>query len=200
MLTLCIVCTTTDVTQLKKYDGYVGVDQGALSLAQQHITMEMAIGDFDSVLKEDLSEIKQFSKIIESLNPIKNESDLEAALDIWHNKASIIHVYGALNGRLDHQYVNIQLMKKYNNVHLINENNHCMVSNESMEISADGFTYFSLFALEDSVVSIYNAKYELNKQKLTSDDLFTLSNEFTSKNVIIEIYQGKVIVIKSKDK
>lgn len=200
MLTLCIVCTMIDVSHYEKYDGYIGVDQGALALAQQRITMEMAIGDFDSVKKEDLSVIRQFSKKIESLNPIKNESDLEAALDIWHNKASIIHVYGALNGRLDHQYVNIQLMKKYNNVQLINEQNHCMICNESLELFADGFTYFSLFALEDSVVSISNAKYNLDKQKLTSNDLFTLSNEFISKKAFIEIEKGEVIIIKSKDK
>lgn len=200
MLTLCIVCTMTDVSDIKKYDGYIGVDQGALALAQQQITMEMAIGDFDSVRKEDLSVIRQFSKKTESLDPIKNESDLEAALDIWHNKASIIHVYGALNGRLDHQYVNIQLMKKYNNVHLINEQNHCMVCTKSLELSADGFTYFSLFALEDTVVSISNAKYNLDKQELTPNDLYTLSNEFTTKKACIEILKGKVIIIKSKDK
>jgi|SRR5690554_1853740 len=200
MLTLCIVCSKDDIKIDRKYDGYVGVDRGALILAKQHRVMEMAIGDFDSISAKELEVVKQFSKTIESLNPIKNESDLEATLKIWASKATTIHVYGALNGRLDHQYVNMQLMKKYHNVHLLNQQNHLMVLDDDAKVMADGFQYFSIFALKESIVSIRNAKYEISNVTLTVNDIYTLSNEFIDDMTNIDIHRGEVILIKSKDK
>ncbi len=200
MLTLCVVCSDATVN-FNEYTHVVGVDKGAYFCAQQHITMDEAIGDFDSITPVQLEVVKKYSNHVEVLQPIKDESDLEAALNRWHDKAQQIDVYGALFGRLDHQYVNLMLAIKYPNVRLINEQNIVMSISEDNMIESEGFTYFSLFALEDSEISIDQAKYSLQKQKLTTKDIFTLSNEFVAnKKAIVHVHHGKLLLIKSKDK
>ena len=200
MLSIGIVCSLATPQFIRHHDLYVGVDRGALILAQAHIKMDCAIGDFDSISKDEMEIIQAYANQVVKLHPIKNESDLEAALKIYHNQAEHIIVYGALGGRLDHQYVNVQLMKRYPQVELVDDDNHCMIITQSQIIQADHFKYFSIFALEDSVVSITKAKYELSDVALTESDLYTLSNEFITNEAHIELTKGRLLLIKSKDK
>lgn len=200
MLSIGIVCLLATPQFIRHHDLYVGVDRGALILAQAQIKMDCAIGDFDSISKDEMEIIQAYASRVIKLHPIKNESDLEAALKIYYNQAEHIIIYGALGGRLDHQYVNVQLMKQYPQVELVDDYNHCMIITQSQTIQADHFKYFSIFALEESVVSITQAKYELSNVVLMENDLYTLSNEFITKEAHIELTKGRLLLIKSKDK
>ena len=104
---------------------YIGVDKGALVLAEQKIQMLEAIGDFDSVEKEDLNIIQEYADKMEILNPVKDDSDSEHAIKkaISYGYDKII-VYGGLGGRIDHEIVNIRLCEQFaNKITFVDENN-----------------------------------------------------------------------------
>ena len=105
---------TGNVNREKECD-YIGADKGALILAQNGIEMVSAIGDFDSVSQEDMKLIRQFSRETVVLNPIKDDTDAQAAIDkaieLGYDSITLL---GALGGRADHAYLNACLCRKGN--------------------------------------------------------------------------------------
>lgn len=76
-------------------ENYIGVDKGALTLARNGKRMLLAIGDFDSVEESDLAYIKEYSDTLIQLNPIKDDTDSEAAVMYAIQKGyQKIHLYG----------------------------------------------------------------------------------------------------------
>ena len=63
---------------LNDFDFLIGVDRGALIAYQNNIYVNLAIGDFDSVTKDELILIQEKSKVIK-LNPIKDLTDTAEA-------------------------------------------------------------------------------------------------------------------------
>ncbi|MFQ7539067.1 MAG: hypothetical protein ACLRL6_17825 [Clostridium sp.] len=49
---------------------YIGVDHGAVCCMRQGIAMRKAVGDFDSITREELAQLKQYCEV-EKLPPIK---------------------------------------------------------------------------------------------------------------------------------
>ena len=54
---------------------FVGVDGGALRLLDQHLSMEVAIGDFDSVTKEQRDLIHEAAGTVVQLPSEKDDTD-----------------------------------------------------------------------------------------------------------------------------
>lgn len=200
MLTALFVGSLTNDLFEIPYDILVGIDKGAVFCAENKLMMDMAVGDFDSIDPEDHALVKAYSKELVILNKQKNESDSEVAVARWVDRVDRIIMLGALGGRLDHQYVNMHLMMQHPTIHLRDHLNHMFVTDESIDIFKDGYTYLSLFALEESVVTLSNVKYPLNKRVLYPQDRYTLSNEFMDKVVRLTLDKGKLMIIKSKDK
>lgn len=111
---------------------FVGVDLGAKRFLEMERVMDLAIGDFDSITESDYLKITQQTKNVIRLNPKKDETDMEAALDdvIQRYPNATYHLFGALGGRLDHTMSNLWLayQSKYREVitqiRLVNETNH----------------------------------------------------------------------------
>src|SRR3712207_5158355 len=76
-----LACKLTEALPNIEAD-YIGVDKGALFLAQQGIMMERAIGDFDSINEKDIEIIEKKCLKLIKLNPIKDKSDSEEALEL----------------------------------------------------------------------------------------------------------------------
>lgn len=199
MLRACLVCSIIDHPIPAGFDVYVGVDKGALVCLEQGVVMDMAIGDFDSVTAKEKESIKLNAKEFIELPVIKDQSDSEAAIAYWVEKVDEIALLGALGSRQDHQYVNMQLMKRYPKIQLSNKNNHLMIVSSSQYILREDYTYLSLFALEDSVISLGGVKYPLQHTLLYVDDLYALSNEFIQPEATLTVTQGKLLIIRSKD-
>ena len=49
-----------------EFDIFVGVDRGSLFLLENHLPLDFAVGDFDSVSKDELQRIK--TKAVKSLS------------------------------------------------------------------------------------------------------------------------------------
>ncbi len=199
----CILVLTRAQQILESNDDYIGVDQGSLLLARLKKRMKLAIGDFDSIHPNDLSLIHEYADEVICLNPIKDDSDSEAAIvECVSRGYDHMILCGALGGRIDHEFVNLRLAKKYaEKVVLINDQNKIYWINEGTHtIKKTDFQYVSFFCDYDSIITLKGMKYPLDHQKIKIDDLYTLSNEIVGEEAQIIVHEGSVMVIQSKDK
>ena len=183
-------------------ENYIGVDKGALTLARNGKRMLVAIGDFDSVEESDLAYIKEYSDTLIQLNPIKDDTDSEAAVMYAIEKGyQKIHLYGGLGGRLDHAMINLRLVSRFpETVYLHDQNNFIYSLAEGVHsIDKRDYTYISFFTEDKATISLEGLKYPLDKQQLTNKDTYTTSNEILEDRGIVTVHAGKVTVIQSKD-
>lgn len=183
-------------------ENYIGVDKGALTLARNGKRMLLAIGDFDSVEESDLAYIKEYSDTLLQLNPIKDDTDSEAAVMYAIEKGyQKIHLYGGLGGRLDHAMINLRLVSRFpETVYLHDQNNFIYLLAEGVHsIDKRDYTYISFFTEDKATISLEGLKYPLDKQQLTNKDTYTTSNEILEDRGIVTVHAGKVTVIQSKD-
>ena len=183
-------------------ENYIGVDKGALTLARNGKRMLLAIGDFDSVEESDLAYIKEYSDTLIQLNPIKDDTDSEAAvMYAIENGYQKIHLYGGLGGRLDHAMINLRLVSRFpETVYLHDQNNFIYSLAEGVHsIDKRDYTYISFFTEDKATISLEGLKYPLDKQQLTNKDTYTTSNEILEDRGIVTVHAGKVTVIQSKD-
>ena len=189
-------------TTIPTAENYIGVDKGALTLARNGKRMLLAIGDFDSVEESDLSSIKDYSDTFIQLNPIKDDTDSEAAVMYAIEKGyQKIHLYGGLGGRLDHAMINLRLVSRFpETVYLHDQNNFIYSLAEGVHsIDKREYTYISFFTEDKATISLEGLKYPLDKQQLTNKDTYTTSNEILEDRGIVTVHAGKVTVIQSKD-
>jgi thiamine pyrophosphokinase len=104
-----------------RFDFIVGIDRGALVCAQKGLMMDLAVGDFDSVTKEEFELIRLHCNEVVMLNAIKDVTDSQAALAYVDEFDEVI-LCGGLGGRIDHQLINIGLVKKDTRISLWDEN------------------------------------------------------------------------------
>ena len=183
-------------------ENYIGVDKGALTLARNGKRMLLAIGDFDSVEESDLAYIKEYSDTLLQLNPIKDDTDSEAAVMYAIEKGyQKIHLYGGLGGRLDHAMINLRLVSRFpETVYLHDQNNFIYSLAEGVHsIDKRDYTNISFFTEDKATISLEGLKYPLDKQQLTNKDTYTTSNEILEDRGIVTVHAGKVTVIQSKD-
>lgn len=185
---------------LNKYDlkdSYlVGVDKGALILAQNKIKMDLAVGDFDSIGNSDLSLIKNYSKDIKVLNPVKDDTDTRHAVELLYDKFDEILIIGGIQGkRIEHLIANINLLYLYPKLKFIDDFTEIEVLIKDKNYKLDQYKYISFFALKESIISLNGFKYNLDNYKLKPYDSLCISNEIKD-NATIKI-SGMVLSIKS---
>ncbi|API89266.1 thiamine diphosphokinase [Marinilactibacillus sp. 15R] len=89
---------------LKEQDYYIGVDKGALLLAENGYYIDLSLGDFDSITDAEKLIIEKNSKKVISFEPEKDDTDAELSLVYamqFFDTEQII-LYGWSGGRLDH--------------------------------------------------------------------------------------------------
>jgi thiamine pyrophosphokinase len=174
----------------------VGVDKGALILAQNKIKMDLAVGDFDSIENSDLSLIKKYSKDINILNPIKDDTDTRHAVELLYDKFDEILIIGGIQGkRIEHLIANINLLYLYPKLKYIDDFTEIEVLIKDKNYKKDQYKYISFFALKESIISLNGFKYNLDNYKLKPYDSLCISNEIKD-NATIKI-SGMVLSIKS---
>ena len=178
-------------------DYIVGVDRGALVCATLGIMMDLAIGDFDSVSAEELDMIRTFSKEVVRLDTVKDMTDTQAALSYVEDFDEVM-ICGGLGGRIDHQQINIGLVKKDIRLSLWDENHLIYAVDGEKTIKKADYRYLSLFACTESTVDLSGVKYPLSNRKIDENDLYLVSNEILDEEAFIRV-NGKVLIIQSND-
>ena len=180
-------------------DSYViGVDKGALYLYQNNIKMDLAVGDFDSISKNDLELIEKETKVIK-LNPIKDDSDTEHAINLVKNYDEILILGGIQGKRIEHFYALLLYLQISKNIILKDNNSLIYYRENDFKIAKNEYKFISFFSLDDNTyISLNGFKYNLDNYNLKRLDPLCLSNE--KKEDIVEIkLKGKILVIETKD-
>ena len=180
----------------------IGVDAGCLYLIEKGINIDLAIGDFDSVDEKQYKLIKEKSKKIIKLNPIKDDTDLEHCLnDLALNGYQNVYIYGSLGGRRDHELINIKLcyLSKMN-IFLIDDKQVIYKLEKGIHIiKKNNYKYLSLICLDKVIINLEGVKYPISYKEINFKDLYTTSNEISYDSAKLELLSGKVLVIQCND-
>lgn len=186
----------SDVEGIEEGD-VIGVDHGAYLCSVNNIPMKVAIGDFDSVSKEELQLIKRKTKETIVLNTDKDDTDFYAAYRLCEDYDEIV-VLGGLGGRRDHEYMHLLTTLQDSRVILKNKQNKIQRLDSGIHIvSKDLFQYISFFALTNCHISLKGFKYSLTHQYVNPTSTNLTSNEIVDQMAEIKIEGGSLLMIQS---
>ena len=189
-------CPCLDINK-KRGDIIIAADGGYKYLLTENIEPDIIIGDFDSLA------VPPKAKDIIRLNPVKDITDMKAAVDIGIEKGfSEFVIYGALGGRFDHTLANIQLVAELSqngkSAEIIDGKTVVTaVTDGKITFDASYKGYISVFSHSDICerVSIIGLKYTLENADLKNTFSLGVSNEFIGKESEIIIGKGTAIVV-----
>lgn len=202
---IALVLFDIDLSKIDLKSYYlIGVDKGALNLVRNNYKIDLAIGDFDSVSEEELELIKSNAKETIVLNPVKDKTDTEEALDKALTMANDITIFGGIKGnRIEHFLSNLTLFNKFNDLLLIDDNSLIMYKKDLILNKEDykSYKYVSFFTFKPSVLTLNGFKYNLDNFNLSlSNCSLTTSNEIVCDKAIIKSSEKLLIILSKADK
>lgn len=186
----------------------IAADRGVEACVKLGITPDFIIGDFDSVSEEGKEYLSQYKGTVVSLNPVKDDTDTEAALHLaFHKTQGDIVILGGTGTRLDHVMGNISILKQGiaqgRKVLLMDPYNRIqMVKSQLLIEKGEQFgKYVSVFPLDGRAegVTLKGFFYPLDNATLESDSSLGVSNEITGEVGEIFVKSGLLLVIESRD-
>ncbi|HEL1579615.1 TPA: thiamine diphosphokinase [Streptococcus suis] len=190
-------------------DLYVGVDAGSLRLLDHSLPLDWAMGDFDSVTSEELGRLKDQAERFLQAPAEKDDTDLELALkEIFKAYPQAqVRIYGALGGRMDHMMSNLFLPAEpdlaafMEQIELVDSQNivRFRPAGQHRLSPIAGMKYISFMPSDQSRLTIRHAKYPLDASNYFFKKCYA-SNEFIDRDIDIQLDQGYVVLIYSKDK
>lgn len=184
-------------------DRYVICADGGFSLAAKlGIFPDVVIGDMDTY-KGKLPDNCEVIKYPAEKDDTDTMLAVRLALDRGYRD---IVICGAVGGRLDHTFANIQvlryIMKNGGSGELAGDGNFAVMQGPGIRIynHRNGY-YCSLFSYtgECSGITLKGFKYPLNNASLTNGFPLGISNVITGKSAVIVVEKGLLLVIFSKD-
>jgi thiamine pyrophosphokinase len=207
---ICIVAngniSETALSQIHDSDAVIGVDRAAFWLISHGIIPDVAIGDFDSVTKQERIIIEKNAKSVRVFPKDKDATDLELAIDhaiTLHPKE--VMILGAIGTRFDHSFVAVQLLEKFIgsgiSAVLRDEKNECVMCNaKHILLKNTHYKYFSVLPVTDEIViSITGCEYPLKRTTIRRGISLGVSNEIVSDEATITIHKGAALIIRSND-
>jgi len=178
----------------------IGVEKGALNLINSGFKDFTVISDFDSLDKQKVDKIYLNCKNIIKLNTIKDYSDTYYAYKLC-DKCENILILGGIHGlRVDHLIANINILANDNRVKFTDD--FCTMfsfKDSIITFTKSIYKYYSFYAFTKSIISLKGFKYNIEDYSLKPYDSLCLSNELDSKEGILELKQGNILIIESKD-
>lgn len=191
-----------------KVDVWIGADRGAAQIMKYHLTLDLALGDFDSVTANELGLIRAYANQFEQYPAEKNETDMEIAVNqAFRMKPQVILLFGVTGARIDHELINIQLLRviakqgvkgiiidKYNAIEWTNPGRHQITYDPEYET-------ISFIPLTEKVagITLEGFYYPLEKENIHLGSTRTISNKLTAKSGTFSYDQGILLLIKSSD-
>lgn len=198
-----------------KYDEIIAVDGGLEFVYEADLTPSYIIGDFDTIntdiLKryENIFNTNKNNTEIIRLNPVKDSTDTEEALDLAIKlKADIIHILGGIGSRLDHSLGNLFLLKKAlkNGVKatIFTRNGEIfMIDKKTVIKNTYNYKYISFIQFDGNAkgVTLKGFKYQVENFDFDTKKTYRLgiSNEFNGECGEADIKSGELLVIMTND-
>lgn len=178
-------------------------DRGLERLEKLGITPDYVIGDFDSLgyVPDPLP-----AEHLIKLPCEKDDTDIMSCVrHACERGAREFLIYGALGGRLDHTFANIQIMKRLAEsgcrVTLYGDKYYAVaVNNGSITLEAKPGVRVSVFSLSDHAngVTLAGLKYPLADAKLDANFPLGVSNEFSERIACVSVECGTLLVLCDK--
>ncbi|WP_033153830.1 thiamine diphosphokinase [Pseudobutyrivibrio ruminis] len=176
---------------------------------------DIVIGDFDSISKDAYEKLQNSNAEVIKLNPVKDDTDIEAALNIAIRKSMVgdyIYLLGATGKRLDHFLGNVNLLGmgclKQRKVVIVDEYNYIQMisAGQVLNLSREGEGaqfghYVSIFSYGGNAtgVTMTGFKYPLENATIEGFNTLTVSNEITEEVGSITLKEGYLIVCETRD-
>lgn len=176
---------------------YIGVDHGVEHLLSQGIKPIFAIGDMDSI--ENKKSLKNLH--VQEVSSIKDDTDTALAIAYAIKQGyDEIDLYGVTQKRMDHFIAVLCLLERYREYHItiFDEFNKIYVLEPGIhQVMKDNYKYFSVFAFDESIVTLKECHYPLYQYHLLRNDPLCVSNQMNNDFAIIE-NSSWIIVIQSQ--
>ena len=180
----------------------IAVDSGIDHAQALGLTIDLAIGDFDSVSAAGLAGVEASGALVERHPIAKDATDLELALDAAiDRRPARIHVLGGHGGRLDHLLGNALLLAapRYSAAEVTARMGtaHLTVVRQLSELHGPIGDLVSLVPLHGPAegVTTSNLRYPLDREDLAPGSSRGISNELTRPSATVEIRRGVLVAI-----
>ncbi len=201
----CIIFAGGEIADLNfidtKADLVICADGGYVHAEKLKIIPDIITGDFDSYT----GELPECTEIYRSV-PEKDDTDTMLALKIAiERNCTHVRLYGALGGRFDHAFANIQTLI-YAHEHgckmeITDRDNIITVQGTGTELykKYDGW-YFSVFSLTEKlhIEKMAGVKYPLEDYTLVQGFPLGVSNEIISDNAVVSVKNGIALIVRSR--
>ncbi|WP_321387044.1 thiamine diphosphokinase [uncultured Enterococcus sp.] len=192
-----------------EYDIFVGVDRGGLLLLKEGQPLDIAVGDFDSLSKEERVLVEAKAQRIHTSPAEKDDTDTQLALEeaLRCFPEAMVTVIGATGGRLDHFLANlwlpmeerfqsfvrqIVLKDQQNTISYYLPGDYTVIREADKKYLA----YCCLTPVES--LTLKESKYLLTHQQVSVPTSYA-SNEFVGDTAAFSFTSGMIAVIQSKD-
>ena len=190
------------IGRLAPADLVIAADSGADLAAAAGVTVDVLIGDLDSVSRKTLERVFDDRTAIESHPPGKDATDLELAMEAALRSAptDIIFVGGG-GGRLDHLLGNVAVIAgpsaRNASVTWVTEGETAYVVRGSKSIRTSPGTTFSLIPIGGDAhgVDVRQARWQLRDASLGAHRSVGISNVATAGEVDIEVGEGVLLAV-----
>ncbi len=192
-------CGLPDEFDISEYELVICADSGYYAAQESGIVPDIFVGDFDSVLREEIT-----AKKVIKLNPVKDMTDTQEAVDLAIDKgAKEIVLLGALGNRIDHTIANIHLLKYAHKkgvvLKIIDTDTSISLVTHKTDVKAKCGYCLSLLPLTDCLgVTVTGVYYPLNNASMPVGNPYGISNEFVDDYAHIEVAEGELLLMLCK--
>jgi thiamine pyrophosphokinase len=198
-------CDTVDMEKrliIAEGDYCIAADGGLDYLQKIRVKPNLVIGDLDSVI--DMDETKGYNTRI--FPPEKDDTDMLLAIKEGLARGyKYFEIYGALGGRFDHTFANLQCLNYLinNNAEgkLIGSNGSFITMIKNSKISFKASQYepgrkISVFAYGGTACGVTECglKYTTDNITIKSDFPIGVSNEFIGEDAYIKVSDGILMI------
>lgn len=205
----CVIITGGDLPDINIVKLYtsaaelvIGVDGAADVFIKYGIEPHVLIGDFDTADPDNVTELECRGAKVLRLQPEKNETDTEAAINYALSAgARDIVILGALGGRLDHALSNIMMLVRADSAGakctIVDNTCELFVSSNEFLLNGHAGQTISILPLTGEVcVNASGLKYPLNNLLLKWGSSRGVSNIMEHNTARINISGGYALIIK----
>lgn len=193
----------------QRFDMVIAVDSGLKGALELGLSVDAAVGDFDSADQEALAEAHGKQGIVWDVHkPEKDETDTELAVTTALKAGcEELVILGALGGRFDHALGNVHLLYyaacQGVSASIVDSQNRITVLTEGRAFRRGETwgTYVSFLPLTMEVkgITLRGFKYPLTKKDISIGPCLCVSNELSEEEATIQFDQGVLICVESRD-
>ncbi|NLW52438.1 MAG: thiamine diphosphokinase [Tissierellia bacterium] len=190
---------------LKKDTDIICVDRGYDYAVKHKLKVRIAIGDFDSVNNEYISELENATFDVLRFNEDKDMTDMQLALDYCiTNEYDHIYIFGGLGTRMDHSVANMNLLNLYYDknpkVYLIDDTNMIYVAKIDIELeNHEGYNLSLIISEGSPQITLTGVKWPLHNHQMIQGESLTISNKIIDQKAYLQINNGGCYILYSKD-